>query len=272
MDSIVEHNRRAWDQRVRGGGLFARPPRQKQLRDAIREPALRHWLPERLSGWRVLCLAAGGGRHAPGYAAAGAEVMVLDISPAQLEMDRRVAEEQGLPIRTVEGSMDDLSMFPPGGFDLVMQPVSTCYVPDIGAVYRQVARVLRAGGLYISQHKSPTSLQAGVSPAHPTDRHDAGYVIREPYYRTGPLPEVEGTILREAGTLEFLHRWEQIVGGLCRAGFVVEDLIEPRHDEAHAPPADPGHRARYIAPYVCIKGRRGGRGEGYGPAHPLVVP
>jgi ubiquinone/menaquinone biosynthesis C-methylase UbiE len=143
-------------------------------------------------------------------------VTVVDISPAMLALDREVAAERGLELRTIAASMDALPMLAAGEFDVVIHPVSTCYLPDVHAIYREVARVLRGGGLYISQHKSPTSLQADVAP-------DArGYALVEPYYRSGPLPPVAGSRHREEGTLEFLHRWEDLLGGLCRAGFAIE--------------------------------------------------
>jgi SAM-dependent methyltransferase len=208
------------------------------------------WLGGDIRGKRLLCLAAGGGKHGPLYAAAGAIVTVVDISQAQLELDRQVAAERRLQLRTVEASMDDMPMLRSGEFDIVIQPVSTCYLPEIGPMYREVARVTRAGGLYISQHKSPTSLQADVLPG------PRGYEIVELYYRSGPLPPVVGSPHREEGTLEYLHRWEEIVGLMCRAGFVVEDLIEPLHAKSDAARGAFGHRSQFVAPYVRIKARR----------------
>src|SRR5690606_11773744 len=186
------------------------------------------WLRDGVRGKRVLCLAAGGGKHGPLYAAAGAITTVVDISPAMLDLDRQVAAERRLSLRTVETSMDDLSMFDDGEFDIVVQPVSTCYTPDISLVYRQVAHVLRPQGLYISQHKQPASLQADIVPS------PRGYELIEPYYRRGPLPPVMGSPLREEGVWEYLHRWEQLIGGMCRAGFVIEDLMEPMHADESA--------------------------------------
>ena len=207
------------------------------------------WLGD-IRGKRLLCLAAGGGKHGPLYAAAGAIVTVVDISPAQLELDRAVVAERRLELKTVEGSMDDLSMFAAGEFEIVIQPVSTCYLPEIGAVYREVARVTCGGGLYISQHKSPTSLQADTQPsAH-------GFELIEPYYRNGPLPPVAGSPHREEGTLEYLHRWEEILGLMCRAGFVIEDVIEPLHAKNDGEAGTFAHRSRYVAPYVRVKARR----------------
>jgi SAM-dependent methyltransferase len=183
-----------------------------------------------------------------------------------LAIDREVAAERGLALRAIEASMDDLSVLEPASFDIVVQPVSTCYVPDILAVYRQVARVLAPGGLYISQHKQPTSLQASTEPS------PRGYELVEPYYRQGPLPAVPGSPHREAGTLEFLHRWEELLGGMCRAGFSIEDVIEPVHADPKAEIGSFGHRSRYVAPYVRIKARRMGSALGESPAAKVWLP
>ena len=247
---VSVHNARAWDALARQGVSLAQPATDADLRDpfAIINPA--GWLGSDIRGWRVLCLAAGGGRHSALYAACGAKVTVVDVSGEMLALDRAAAAERSFDVRLVQTSMEDLSMFAPGEFDAVIHPVSTCYVPDVRPVFAAAARVTRPGGLYISQHKSPVSLQ--VAPRPEPD----GYVVRESYYRSGTLPMAEPSHLREAGTLEFLHRWEELVGGMCRSGFVIEDLVEPVHAKPQAAAGSFGHRAQYIAPYVRIKARR----------------
>lgn len=249
MTDPIEHNRQAWDQRVREGQRFTRPATPLELREASKN--IDPWVAaEGVHHRTVLCLGAGGGRQGPLYAAAGGYVTVVDVSVQQLEIDRRVAHEAKLNLATVAASMDDLSQLVAESFDIVVHPVSTCYVPDITRVYEQVARVMKVGGLYVSQHKQPTSLQADIR------RSRRGYEITELYYRDDPLPQVEGSPHREAGTLEYLHRWEQLVGGLCRAGFVIEDLAEPRHADPAAKAGSFGDRSRFVAPYVRIKARR----------------
>jgi ubiquinone/menaquinone biosynthesis C-methylase UbiE len=213
------------------------------------------WLGGDIRGWRVLCLAGGGGRQSCLYAAAGAEVTVVDLSPAMLELDRQAASRRKFSVRLLEGSMDDLSMLPRASFDLIVHPVSTCYLPNIAAVYGQVAAVVRPGGLYVSQHKSPTSLQSSMQ------RRDGQYVLLHDYYRNDPVPPPTPVTsvsqrLRESGAVEFLHRWEQMIGGLCRAGFVIEDLIEPLHADHEAERDTFADRAGVIPPYVRIKARR----------------
>lgn len=251
MNQVHEHNRRAWDERVRRREWHTERAREKDFLDPLVAVDDQGWLGGNVRGKRVLCLAAGGGKHGPLLAAAGANVTVVDLSGAMLELDRQVAAERGLDLRVVETSMDDLSMFGEAAFEIVVQPVSTCYVPDILVVYREVSRVTAAGGLYISQHKQPASLQAEVLPS------TRGYVMSEPYYRSGPLPPViEGCLHREAGTVEFLHRWDELIGGLCRAGFVLEDLVEPRHGDALVEKGSFKHRCAFVPPFVTLKGRR----------------
>lgn len=229
---------------------FARPAHDEDLQDALAKLDPRGWLGDHIRGARMLCLAAGGGRQSAMYAEAGANVTVVDLSGEMLALDRLVAAERDLQIRCVQASMDDLSALHGELFDIVIHPVSTCYVPNIVPVYREVAKVTCPGGLYISQHKQPASLQADVLPT------PDGYELLEPYYRQGPLPPVEGSLHREAGTLEYLHRWEELIGELCRAGFIVEDLTEPFHADANAARGMFKHRSCYVAPYVRIKARR----------------
>jgi SAM-dependent methyltransferase len=249
-------NARAWDALARERVALATPATDAELREPLRTVDPAGWLGGDIRGWNVLCLAAGGGRHSALYAAAGASVTVVDLSSEMLALDRAVAAERGLAVRVVQTSMDQLDAFAAGEFDLVIHPVSTCYVPDVAPVFAAVARVVRPGGLYVSQHKSPVSLQTSLRTHDRDGDGRAAYAIVEPYYRSGPLPAAEVSRLRERGTLEFLHRWEELVGGICRAGFAIEDLLEPLHADPTAELGSFGHRGQYVAPYVRIKARR----------------
>lgn len=242
-------NRAAWD-RLADGSPFSKVATDAECGDPLGTLDSRGWLPKSVMDLNVLCLAAAGGWQSILYATAGANVTVVDLSPGMLQLDRREADRRGLTLRTIEASMDDLSMLPEATFDIVHQPVSTCYVPDLAKVYREIARVSRNGGLYISQHKQPASLQ--ITHRDVRDR----YVMGVEYYRNGPLPPVEDRSYRESGATEYLHRWDQLVGELCRAGFVLEDLREPLRADYQAAAGTFGHRGRYLPPYVRLKARR----------------
>ena len=245
------HNRTAWDRLAKKQDRLATPARDEDFNDPLASVDGMGWLGGDVRGKRLLCLAAGGGRQGPIYAAAGAEVTVVDLSPAMLELDREVARQRQLKVRTIEASMDDLSAIGDGSFDIVIHPVSTCYVPDVRPVYLEVARVLVAGGIYVSQHKQPTSLQADIEP------HQGSYRVKHGYYQKTALPsESKPNLIREDGTLEYVHRWEELLGAMCLAGFSIEALSEPMHSKRDAIPGSFAHRSTMIAPYVRIKARR----------------
>ena len=243
-------NASAYDRLVGSGSAFAKVATDEEVAEPLKVLDGRGWLPPSVADLDVLCLAAGGGWQSILYAAAGARVTVVDLSPAMLRLDEREAQRRGYAVTLIEASMDDLPMLADAAFDVVHQPVSTCYVPQIKKVYGEIARILRDNGIYVSQHKQPTSLQI-------THRSPQGqYVIGLEYYREGPLPTTEDDLYREPGAVEYLHRWEQLVGGLCRAGFVLEDLTEPYRADRTSPIGHPGHRGRFVPPYVRLKAKR----------------
>ncbi|MFC1758860.1 class I SAM-dependent methyltransferase [Planctomycetota bacterium] len=264
--NAVEHNRKAWDDLAKNKQRFTQPAKDEEFANPLAVLDGCGWLGGNIAGKRLLCLAAGGGRQGPLYAATGAIVTVVDVSAAQLELDREVASVRRLELQTVQTSMDDLSMFQTAEFDIVIHPVSTCYVDDLRSVYQNVARVTRPNGIYVSQHKQPTSMQADVNPSK------NGYELTESYYHKGPLRPVHGSLHREEGTLEYVHRWEQLIGMMCRAGFVIEDLTEPIHADDAAKRGTFAHRSKYIAPYVRIKARRSQKATSVEPSKIVWLP
>ena len=255
-EQVLAHNARAWDRLAAGRDALTRPAADGAFADprtwlGSGGTAGRSWLPERLDGLTVLCLAAGGGKHGPLYAAAGAAVTVVDLSPAMLALDREVARERRIDMEILQGSMDDLSMLKPAHYDLVIHPVSTCYVPDVGRVFTEVARVTKPGGCYVSQHKSPTSLQASVETGA-----SGHYELVHPHGGGEPLPPAPPSRLREAGTQEFIHSLTALLGGICAAGFTIEDVCEPDHTLSAAAAGSFAHRASFVAPYLRVLARR----------------
>ncbi len=62
------------------GHKLTNPATREEMANALKVIDASGWLPGGIRGWKVLCLAAGGGRHGPLYAAAGAQVTVVDLS------------------------------------------------------------------------------------------------------------------------------------------------------------------------------------------------
>lgn len=227
------------------------PADRRAAHDAI-DPWLQD---EGVVGKKVLGLAAGGGTHGPLLAMAGAEVTIVDFSDVALQRDRSLAKFESLGnLQTRLAEMQDLSDLPPNSFDIVVHPVSLCYVPSPKIVYQEIFRILRPGGLYVSQQKCSPSLQSTseISDAH---NHFQGYHIKHPSGSQLP-PTADHFSHREPGTVEFAHSMNALLGELCRTGMVIEDFQEPVRGDLWANPSTPECRAAYLPPYLKIKARK----------------
>jgi SAM-dependent methyltransferase len=189
-------------------------------------PVPRSWFPPSLAGLRVLGLAAAGGQQGPILAAAGAEVTVFDASEDQLEQDRRVAEREGLSLRTVRGDMRDLSMFDDASFDLVVHPVSNIFVEEIRPVWRECSRVLRAGGELLAGFVNPVYF---LFDDDALERDELVVRYRIPYADTDQLDtaKLESFIAQEA-PLCFGHSLQDQIGGQLDAGLCMVGMYEDR--------------------------------------------
>ena len=147
MDKVYHYNKERWEALVKAKALFTRPWLDLDAGSA-RERLDRWGLLGDIAGKQVLCLAGGGGQQSVAFALLGADVSVLDLSDGQLAQDREAAAHYGLEVSTHQGDMRDLSRFEDGAFDIVWHPYALNFVPDCRVVFREVARVLRPGGLY----------------------------------------------------------------------------------------------------------------------------
>jgi SAM-dependent methyltransferase len=252
---ILGTNRRAWDRRVEMGNRYTVPVGPEVIAAARRgewtvaltptKPVPRDWFPT-LQALEILCLASGGGQQAPILAALGALLTVLDVSPAQLAQDRRVAEEHDLAIRCVQGDMADLSAFADGQFQLIFHPCSNCFVPDVRPVWREAFRVLRPGGLLLAGFCNPVLFLFDNK-----DIIDGNLVVRHalPYSDLTSLTEEERQRCLDSGEpLFFGHTLDAQLGGQLDAGFVLTGLYEDR---------DPKHPlSKFLPTYLATRAVR----------------
>lgn len=236
--NIQEYNRKAWNHEVDQGNVWTLPVSPDIIAKARQNdwsllltpqiPVPRTWFGE-VRGKDILGLASGGGQQGPILAAAGARVTVLDNSTRQLEMDRMVAEREGLEVKTLLGSMSDLSAFADGSFDLVFHPVSNCYVPDVLPVWREAYRVLRPGGALLAGFNNP------VLYIFDMQRMEQGELLVRyslPYSDMTSLdPEQRQAYLDSGSPLEFGHTLGDQIGGQLQAGFLLAGFYEDYETE-----------------------------------------
>ena len=231
---IRSYNREAWNREVAGGeSRWTQPVSHEVIKKARQGefgillteniPVPHRWFPP-LKGADVLCLASGGGQQGPVLAAAGANVTVFDNSPSQLKQDQLVAEREALNLKTVEGDAADLSMFAEESFDLIFNPVSTVFMPDVRIVWRECARVLRRGGILMTGSMNPVHYIFDLFKAD-EGVLEAAYAI--PYSDLTSLSEEDREeYLKKGLPLEFGHSLTDLLGGQCSAGLMITDLYE----------------------------------------------
>lgn len=231
----VAHNRSAWDRLVDGGSEWSLPVGPEAVARARQgdwsvilvghEPAPRDWFPAELSGLDVLCLASGGGQQGPVLAAAGASVTVLDNSPKQLARDEEVAAREGLSLRTVLGDMRDLGAFDDGAFDLVVNPVSNVFCPELAPVWRETFRVLRPGGAVLAGFMNP---DVYLFDELALDRDELVVRHRLPFSSLDLSPDERAQAYGD-GPIEYSHSLSEQIGGQLAVGLVLTHLREAPH-------------------------------------------
>ena len=231
---IRSYNREAWNREVEGGKSRWTEPVDSEIIARAKQgtfsillteniPVPQRWFPS-LQGADVLCLASGGGQQGPVLAAAGANVTVFDNSPAQLKQDRLVAERESLPLRTVGGDAADLSTFEDESFDLIFNPVSTVFMPDVRGIWRECYRVLRPGGVLLTGFMNPVHYIFDLFKA---DEGVLEVAHSIPYSDLTSLSKDDLEEYIEKGLpLEFGHSLTDLIGGQCDAGFVITDMYE----------------------------------------------
>jgi SAM-dependent methyltransferase len=233
-DKIRQYNRQAWNVAVARKSEWTIPVSIEQIEAARRgvwqirltptKPAPASWFPADLSETAVLCLASGGGQQGPILAAAGATVTVLDNAPSQLAQDRKVARREGLAIQIIEGDIADLSMLADGSYDLVVNPTSNLFVPDVRPVWREAFRVLRKGGVLMAGFMNPAVY---IFDQRLADQGVLQVRHKLPYSDLTSLdPEERKKYEDDWQPYEFGHTWEDQIGGQLEAGFVITGFYE----------------------------------------------
>lgn len=223
MDEIERYNRERWKALTDADALYTRPALSLDPASA-RERFDPEGRLGNVAGKDVLCLAGGGGQQSAAFALLGARVTVFDLSEDQLRRDREAAAHYGVEIQTRQGDMRDLSCFEEAAFDIVDHAYSLGFVSDARAVFRQVARVMRAGGIYHFSCGNPFSIGLGEK-----DWNGEGYTLKHPYVDGAEVTyEDQGWVYdRDKSDAlippprEYRHTLSTLVGGLIGQGFAI---------------------------------------------------
>lgn len=218
-NEALAHNEASFDRAVKKGAGSTIPcldldrdmVRRYARGELIPEPgsslAKRGCLPEvdlaNVDGKDVLCLGAGGGQQSAIFGLLGARVTVLELSERQLDGDRTAAAHYGYEITTIHADMQELGCLTNESFDVVYSPCSM-YIPDIGRLFSECARVLRPGG----------TLTIGLMQSAKQIMYLASLVEDDPYDPGA------------GDAIEYVHDMGDIFNGLIDAGFSLNRIFD----------------------------------------------
>lgn len=258
MKEYIAHNQRAWNQQVAKHNKWTIPVSSEIINQAKNgkwqvlltpwKPVPGQWFPL-LDSINLLCLASAGGQQAPIFAAAGANVVVYDISPEQLKQDKKVAQRENLELQTIVGDMSDLSTFPDAQFDLIFHPVSNCFISDVNPVWQESFRVLKPGGTLLSGFTNPIMYLFDES--DPDRQPNLNITNKIPYSDLLSLTsEQKEEYTKQGLPLEFGHTLEDQIGGQIKAGFIIDGFYEDKHIPKDHPIYD------YISTFIATRARK----------------
>jgi len=252
MDEINRTNRERWNALAQANVEWSRPWLECTPEEARRQIG-RHGVLSNVSGKRVLCLASGGGQDSVAFGLLGADVTVLDLSDVQLERDRQAAVHHGLRVTTHQGDMRDLSIFPAGCFDVVWQVYSLNFCPSVEPVFREVARVLKPGGIYFLQFANPFSHavddEAWDGEAYPLNRPYIDGEDLTRYYPHWDVTQLDGSSVRLPGPHEFRHSLSTVMNTLVGNDFVFLGLWEWMRGDENPEPGTWPHFTQVAPPW-----------------------
>lgn len=254
-DEVSRINRERWNALVAARVMYTQPMLDMTEQSARELLDTTGTLGD-VAGKNALVLAGGGGQQSIAFALLGAHVTVFDLSDAQLEQDRLAAAHLGLTIEIVHGDMRDLSAFAENSFDIVYQPYSINFVPDIRPVIQGVARVLRPGGLYRVAWANPFTQTVDED-----NYTGEGWIIKHTYedgrylgdlFPTWTIEDGEGGWVEIPSPREYVHTLSRMVNTLAGNGFVILHLEEWVSDHPDRAPGSWYHWTHVAPPYLQL--------------------
>lgn len=164
-------------------------------------------------GRRVLDLGCGAGHNAVGLALRGSRVFATAESPEQIGAARTLAADNEVTVEFHQTGPAELAFMRADQVDLAVSVWALSLVDDLDRVFRQVHRVMRAGGHMVVSLPHPAALT--------TDSDDPNR-IAHPWHYDQPI---DG---------RFIHTAEGLVTAFTRTNFAVDVLLE-RHDQGPVP-------------------------------------
>lgn len=166
-------------------------------------------LPNTLQHSLILDLGCGSGWYAEQLTLAGAKVTAIDSSSTMVELTKKRLKGEGrIFVANLEEPLNSLET---NSFDIVLAPLVIHYINNWTLLFAEIARVLKAGGLFIfSTHQPHTAYQ--------------NFNLKN-YYETTLITDYWHGIKSEVKY--YHHSLHELFTHLANHGFIIERILEP---------------------------------------------
>lgn len=197
-----------------------------------------------VEGRRLLELGCGAGAGAVALARAGARVIAIDASAANLGETRERAAREGVRVETHHGPLAELAFVRADTIDAAVSTYGLATVDDPDRVFRQVHRVLRSDRPFVFSLPHPAFVMLDPAGGEP--------VLRRAWWDTSP---VTWSVAEDRGEPDRVLTLTGVFASLNRAGFAVDTLLEPAADRAEAGEAW-SEAMRWVPPTLIVRARK----------------
>ena len=195
-----------------------------------------------VKGLNILDAGCGNGYLSRRLARDGAIVTGVDFSEPFIEYCNQREARDSLGTTFIKASLDDLSVFEDGIFDLVVSNIVMVDVVNVQQAFHEISRVLKDEGRFIWSNTHPVFGRAGsfdIRLPRDTHRPEERYLkLVDRYYDSG------GVLFNWDGhnLWQIDRTLEEYSKALKEASFVISEIIEPR-----ASPEDIREYPRHLA-------------------------
>jgi ubiquinone/menaquinone biosynthesis C-methylase UbiE len=263
-NELMDHRQaaRCWESNAAAWTLLARQG-WDVYRDAVNTPAFLDMLPD-VTGMTGLDVGCGEGHNTRLVAQRGAHMFGIDVAPTFVRFATEMEREQSHGIQYAVASAQELP-FAPRRFDFATAAMSLMDVPDHSLALKEIHRVLRPGAFlqfsithpcFFPPHRrllrTPGGPAYAVEVSQYFERID-GKIDRW-LFSAAPAEAKEG--LQPFEVPVFHRTLAEWLNTIIQAGFVLEQVREPRADEATARRVPAVADTRLVAYFLHVRCRR----------------
>ncbi|MFA4820332.1 MAG: methyltransferase domain-containing protein [Candidatus Aenigmatarchaeota archaeon] len=202
-----------------------------------------------VKGKKILEIGCGGAQCSISFAKQGAICTGIDITQAQLDYARKLAEKEKVSVTLIKGDIQTLRGIRSNSYDIVFSSFALQYIADLTKCFKEVHRVLKKGGLFVFSIDHP--FYNTINPKTKT--------LKRSYLKTGKLVENEEWSDGIKHKFVMFHRKvSDIVNSIIDANLTLSEMHEPldMKNKIKDPTVYPEDLVRLIGPTIIFKAKK----------------